>query len=234
MALPKLNTPLFELAVPSSGKKVKYKPFTVKEEKILLIAQESKSVDQIILAIKQIINNCVFDLNVEDVTTFDLEYIMLHLRSKSVSNIINFTITDPDTKEEIELEIDVNEISVYFDPDHNNKIQLDDSTVLIMKYPRVDQLKQISEASQEKNTEKTFNLMIECFDYIVSGEEIYKLNEFSKKEIDEFVDSMSSKNLQDVKKFFDMMPSLSYEKQYTTKDGKQKTFKIKGTETFFI
>jgi hypothetical protein len=116
--LPKIDLPLFELVLPSTGKKIKYRPFTVKEEKILLVAQESDDVEQTILGIKQIINNCLVDINVEKLAMFDLEYILLMLRSKSVDNNIRFGVTDPDTNESIELEIDLNEVKITKDKEH--------------------------------------------------------------------------------------------------------------------
>ena len=126
MGLPKIDQPLFELVIPSTGKKVQYRPFTVKEEKILLIAQESKSTDQIILAIKQIINNCLVDVDVDTLATFDLEYIIINIRGKSVNNEMTFNITDPDTQEDIELAMDVNDIEVVFDEKHDKKIDLNE------------------------------------------------------------------------------------------------------------
>lgn len=234
MSLPKLNQPLFELTIPSLKKKVTYRPFTVKEEKILLIAQESKDIDQIILAIKQIINNCVEDIDVDKLAVFDLEYILINIRAKSVNNTFTFRINDPDTKEDVELEIDVNDIEVSFNPNHTKKIKLDDETYLIMKYPAANQLKQIVEISQNNTSEKMFDLMVSCFESIASGESVYKLKDHTEEEIEDFVNSMSSKNVSDIKKFFETMPSMSYEKKYRNSKGEEKTFLVKGTETFFI
>jgi hypothetical protein len=234
MALPKLNQPLFEVTIPSTKQKVTFRPFTVKEEKILLIAQESKEVDQLILAIKQIITNCIDGIDVDKLAIFDLEYLLINIRAKSVDNTFSFKIKDPDTSEEIELELDIGEIEVKFDPTHTKKIKLNPETFLIMKYPSVKQLKQIVELSQQNNSQKLFEMMISCFDSIASGDSVYKLTDHTEQEIEEFVNSMSSKNIADVKQFFETMPSMSYEKKYKNKLGEEKTFVVRGTETFFI
>jgi hypothetical protein len=236
MSLPKLNQPLFQLEIPSTKQKISYRPFTVKEEKILLIAQESKDTDQIILAIKQILNNCIQDqINVDNLAIFDLEYILINIRAKSVNNMFTFKIKDPDTEEQIELEVDIADIEVQVPEDHTKKIQLDENTVLVMKYPSTGQLKQIMNIStNNENPEEIFNLMASCFDTLGIGEEIYKFVDYSKKEIEEFAESMSGKNIQDVKKFFETMPSMHYEKKYKNSKGDVKTFVVRGTETFFI
>lgn len=235
MGLPKLNQPLFQIEIPSTKKKISYRPFTVKEEKILLLAQESKDIDQIILAIKQILNNCIQDqINVDELAIFDLEFLLINIRAQSVSNIFTFKIKDPDTEEEIELEVDIADIKVQFPENHTNKIQLDEETVLIMKYPCASQLKQIITASQDGKSEQIFELMSSCFDVLGIGEDIYKFSEYSNKEIEDFAESMSGKNIQDIKAFFDTMPSMYYEKKYKNSKGEEKTFVVKGTETFFI
>lgn len=234
MGLPKLDSPIFEIQIPSTKQTVTYTPFTVKEEKILLIAQESKDPGQMILAIKQILNNCLHDVDVDKLAIFDLEYLLINLRAQSVNNVMSFTIEDPDTKEEIELEIDINDIDVQFDENHTNKIQLNDHTVLLMKYPSTEQLKEIMELAENSNTEKMFDLMVSCFDVLGLGEDTYKFSEYTKAEIMEFAESMSSKSIQEVRKFFDTMPALHYEKKYKNSKGEEKTFVVKGTETFFI
>jgi len=234
MGLPKLDKPIFEITIPSTGKTVTYTPFTVKEEKILLIAQESKDTNQMILAIKQIIGNCIPDIDVDSLATFDIEYLLLNLRAQSVNNILSFTIKDPDTEEEIPLEIDINEIEVQFDEDHTNKIELSENTILKMRYPSAKNLDSMIGLSESNDVNKMFEAMVSCFDVLGHGEDVYKFSEYTDKEVMDFVDSMSSKNIQDVKKFFDTMPSLHYEKKYTNSNGDEKTFVVKGTETFFI
>ena len=234
MALPKLQQPIFEIKIPSTGKKVNYTPFTVKEEKILLIAQESKDTDQIILAIKQILNNCLHDVVVEDLAVFDLEYLLLNLRAQSVNNTLSFSIKDPETEEEIPLEIDIKEIDVVFNPEHTGTIHIDDNTVLKMRYPTANQLKDIIALAEGNDTDKMFDMMTSCFDALGTSEDTYKFDEYSKEEILEFTDGMSSGTVQEIRKFFETMPSMHYEKKYKNSKGEEKTFMVKGTETFFI
>lgn len=233
MPLPKIQQPLFELTIPSTGKKIQYKPFTVKEEKILLIAQESKDLDQIITAINQIITNCIEDIDVDDLAMFDLEYLLINLRSKSVGNEVEFKIKDPDTEEVVELSIDLNDIEIKKDEKHNKIIKVNDDISMVMQYPKLNQLKALN--GEEENQEQAlFDVMIGCIDSIVEGEEVYKLKDFTKKEVDEFVESLSTSHIQNIKTFFETMPKLRYEKKYTLQDGTEKTFVAEGTETFFI
>jgi len=233
MALPKIDLPLFELIIPSTNKKVTYRPFTVKEEKILLLAKESKDIDQIILAIKQIINNCVKGVDVEKLAIFDLEYIMLNIRSKSVNEEISFKINDPDTNEEVKLSVNINEIKVTKDPDHNRVIKINDQYSLMMRYPALNELKLLS-TDENKRQESIFNIMIECIESVVDGDNVMKLSESSPAEVSEFVEGLSSSTIAKVQKFFETIPVLRIECPYTAKDGKLKTFVIQGVESFFI
>lgn len=234
MALPKIQAPLFNLTIPSTKKKVKFRPFTVKEEKILLIAQESKEIDQVILSIKQIINNCIEGINVEELAMFDMEYILINLRAQSVGNKIEFKIKDPDTEETIEMTLDINDIKLKEDPDHNPLIQIDKDFYIKMNYPKLDMLKQLKNVEEKDRQIAMFNMMMGCIDSVIQGEEIYQLKDFSKKEIDEFLESLTSNHVGMIKKFFDTIPVLRYEKEYVRKDGTKKKFVAEGTETFFI
>jgi len=234
MALPKINQPLFSLTIPSTKAKIKYRPFTVKEEKILLIAQESGDSDQTVLAIKQIINNCIEDINVEELATFDLEYIMLQLRAKSVSDVIEIKITDPDTKEEIDLSIDLNTIQIKENKDHDPFIKIQDDMVLHMTYPTLLMMNIIDESDDMTDPKVLFKLMISCMKEVIQGDDVYPFKDFSHGEIEEFVNSMSMGNMNDIKMFFETMPVLKYEKEYTRKDGTKKTFVVQGMDTFFL
>lgn len=233
MALPKIDLPLFELVIPSTEKKARYRPFTVKEEKILLIAQESKDPKQVILAIKQILNNCLQDVDVDTLAAFDLQYLLLNIRAKSVNNEVTFNIKDPETNETIELTIDVNEIAMKKFPDHAKMIKINDSIQLQMRYPKIDYLETVS-AEEEKNSDQLVKIMTECIDSVIEGEEVYKLSDFSPKEINEFLESLTSDVVMKIKKFFDTMPVLRYEKKYKNNLGNEKTFVAEGLETFFI
>ena len=232
MGLPKIQQPLFELVVPSTEQKVKYRPFVVKEEKILLVAQESKDFDQVVLAIKQIVNNCMEGVDVDELAMFDLEYVLINIRAKSVNNEFKFTIKDPDSKETVELSVDIEDIKVQKDPNHNKMIRVNDDITLMMKYPSLDQLKMLN--GTKSKAAGQIDVMLSCIDKVVSGDQIYNLADFSKEEVEEFLDSFTNENVMAIKTFFDTMPVLRYEKNYTLKDGTEKKIVMQGTETFFI
>jgi hypothetical protein len=230
--LPKLDLPLFELVLPSTGKKIQYRPFTVKEEKILLIAQESKDIDQIVLAIKQIIGNCVTNIDVERLATFDFEYILLHIRGKSINNLIDLKIRDPDTQESISLSINIDEVTLKKDPEHTNRIQVNANAVILMRYPTLNEVSIL--AKGKATSEVLFNAMISCIDQIVVDDSVYKTEDFTEKELLEFVDQLTPNVLADIQKFFETIPVLRMEIPYKNKNGEQKTFVMEGMETFFM
>lgn len=235
MPLPKIDQPLFELTIPSSKEKVKYRPFTVKEEKILLIAQESKDIKQAILAIKQILTNCIQDYDIDKLAIFDLEYILMQIRAKAVNDLLKFKIKDPDTEETLELELNIEEIQIIRDESHSKRIDVTDSVVLMMSYPKIDFLIELQKKDDgDSESIALFELMKACIETIVEGEEVFKLKDFTESEVNDFIDSLDSKILSKVKSFFDTIPKMRYEKKYVTKDGKQKIFVAEGTETFFI
>lgn len=233
MTLPKISMPIFELELPSNGKKVKYRPFTVKEEKILLIAQETKEPKQIITAIKQIVNNCMIDYALEDLSLFDLEYLLLSIRSRSVDNTIEFEIEDPDTKEPVQLAINLSDIKITKDPNHTNRIKLSDTYTLFLKYPSIDDFAEMLE-NEALTQEKSFEILMSCIDKLVSEEEVYNFKDFTKKQIDDFVESLHSDVVKKMKEFFDTIPKLRHEIHYVNSEGKNKTFVVEGTQTFFI
>ena len=169
MPLPKIDQPLFELEIPSSREKVKYRPFTVKEEKILLIAQESKDMSQVVLAIKQIMRNCLVDLDPDLLTVFDLEYVMIKIRAKAVNNELEFNIKDPDTEEEIQINLDINEIEIHRPENHVNVVSVSDDISLKLKYPTIDYL--ISLGTEGKTeADAMFDMIGECIDTVVQGD----------------------------------------------------------------
>lgn len=228
--LPKIDNPLFEIELPSSGEKVKFRTFTVKEEKILLIAQESKDIDQIILAIKQIVNNCLIEKSVDDLPMFDLEYLLLNIRSKSVDNIVKFSVSP--NGEKIDLELDLNEIKIKVPAGHSKEIRLNEEYVLYMRYPSINEF--LLMLKNTANPETNYKIMISCMDKLAGSESLYKFSDFTEEEIDEFVDSFSNKNITDIKRFFETMPKLRHEAKYKDKDGTDRLFVLEGLETFFI
>lgn len=233
MALPKIDLPLYQCELPSTGKKIKYRPFTVKEEKILLTAQESKETGQIMLAIKQILNNCLHEIDVSHLAIFDIEYMLIQLRSKSVDNMTEFEITDPDTEEKIKLELNLGDVKINRHADHTNKIKISDDYTLFLRYPSIDQFEAMMD-KEEQTTEDSYNIMMACLDKLASKDDVYKFSDFPKKEVDEFVESLHSDTIKGIKTFFDTMPRVRHEIKYKNSKGDDKTFVLEGTQTFFI
>tara|TARA_R110000851_G_scaffold29976_2_gene81980 strand:- start:249 stop:956 length:708 start_codon:yes stop_codon:yes gene_type:complete len=234
MALPKIDQPLFEIVIPSTDKKAHFRPFTVKEEKILLIAQESKDVDQIILSIKQVLNNCLVGAEVDDLSVFDLEYIILNIRGKSVNNEILFGFQDEETEERVDVMLNVNDVNVQFDPNHSKEIVINDQYYIMMRYPSLDEVKGM-QLLGEGDTEQMFSTMLSCIDILVdrTTDEIYKLSDFTDKEVSDFVDGFTGTVVESIKKFYQTMPKLRHTIEYKDKNGKDKTFVVEGMESFF-
>jgi citrate lyase gamma subunit len=233
MSLPKIDMPMFELELPSNGKKVKYRPFTVKEEKILLIAQESKDPKQIITAIKQIVHNCLMDYSINDLSLFDLEYLLLSIRSRSIDNKIEFEIEDPETQEKISLTLDLSEVKIAKDPNHSSQIKLNDQYTLFLKYPTIDDFAEVI-ANENITSEKSFKILLSCIDKLVSEDDVHNFKDFSQKQIDDFIDSLHSDVTKKMKEFFDTIPKIRHEIPYINSAEKNKTFVVEGTQTFFI
>jgi hypothetical protein len=234
MGLPKIDLPLFETKLLSTGrKKVKYRPFTVKEEKILLIAQESDDIGQVILAIKQIIGNCCPDVDADELPMFDLEYLLLQIRGKSVNNVISFQITDPETEKPVMLELDIDEIKITKPEGHNPEIALSETSYLVMRYPKLDEVTQFLNPEQDQSR-NIYDVMLSCIDTVVEGDTVYKLSDFSDEEVLEFIDSFPTETVEDIKKFFETVPVLRCEQTYTNADGEEKKVVLEGVETFFI
>lgn len=233
MPLPKIDLPLYELVLPSNKKKIRYRPFTVKEEKILLTAQQSKDADQIITAVKQIVNNCLQDYDIDKLALFDLEYLLINIRSRSIDNNVEFEIEDPDTKEQIKLKLDLQNVKVHRDENHTNKIELDETYTLFLKYPNIDSFSEIIDA-KELSPEKSYEILISCIDKLASENEVYNFKDFTKKQIDEFVESLHSDVTKKIKTFFDTMPKVRHEMPYVNSKGEHKIFTIQGTQSFFI
>lgn len=227
---------MFPITIPSTGKKTFFRPFTVKEEKILLVAQESKDFEQIILAVKQIVNNCVDGVDVEQFAMIDLEYTLLQLRSKSVGNEISFEIEDPDTEEKIKLTTNIDDIKISDRKKKSNKIKIDERYMAVMRYPVLNDVLKIRLDESVNKVDQLLNVMFSCIDSIVSndGEEIFKLNEFTEEEVSEFLEDLSGKTIKDIRDFFESIPVLKIEIPYTNSLGKDKTFVLEGLESFFI
>lgn len=230
MALPKIEVPTYELTLPSRDEKIGFRPFTVKEEKILMIASESEKKHEIYNAITKMIEACTFNkLDVKQLPLFDIEYIFLQIRSKSVGEIAKFRVVCPDDLETYaEVEVDISKVEVEVDDDHTNKIMLDESRNLgvVFAYPTMGVTKVANDITNAK-TEDIFEIIYSCVDHIFEGEKVYPAKETSKDEMIEFFDSISQDSLVNIKKFFDTMPQL----KHTTEVENPKT-KVKSEVTF--
>lgn len=232
MSLPKIKLPLYHVTVPSTGQKTTFRPFTVREEKIMLTAQESKDIDQITLAVKQIIDLCVTDVDSDKLAIFDVDYILMQIRAKSVSNLLEFTIKDPDTDDLVEVEIDVSDIVLHTTDGHTKNIGAGEDCTIVMRYPTINELNLLVESG--KTSQAAFSFMISCVDVVVFGDEVHKLVDYSDEEIVEFFDGVEGNTLKELENFFDTMPILRLEHKYTNASGEEKTFVIQGLETFFL
>jgi hypothetical protein len=214
MPLPKIATPIYELEIPSLKKKIRYRPFLVKEEKILIIALESEDSKQIANAVKNVISNCILSkgIKVEDLATFDIEYLFLNIRGKSVGETVDVLITCPDDGEtQVPTSINLDEILVEVDPEHSRDIKLDDSLTLRMRYPSMTEfIKNNFDSGESVSVDDTFDLIVSCIDQIYSEEESWTASDSTKKELLEFVEQLSSKQFKEVEKFFETMPKLSH------------------------
>ena len=234
MNLPKIDQPLFELTIPTSGQTVSFRPYTVKEEKILLIAQESKDIDQIILSTKQVISNCFEGVNVDELSMFDIEYMMLKVRAQSVNNMVEFKIQDPDTKEEIELSLDLNDIEIKKDPNHNRLIKLNDTISVYMNYPMYDSVTAITDAAEKDRKVILFDAMMNSIGQIIDGEEVFQAKHVPKEELKAFIENIPSPKIKEFKEFFETTPKLRFEIPYTNSNGDKKTFVSEGLKSFFL
>ena len=212
MALPKITTPTYELVIPSTDEKIKYRPFLVKEEKILLLAMESENQDEIINAIKQIVTECTFGkLKVGRMPMFDVEYLFLNIRAKSVGEVSELTIIAPDDKKtRVNVEIDLSEIQVVEEEGHTNKVELTDEMGIYMKYPTVDAFAETGIG--EINASNMLDVISNCIEQIYDkkGEEIFEAKDSTNKELVEFIEQLNSKQFADVQNFFDTSPKLKH------------------------
>jgi len=233
MGLPKIDLPILELELPSTGEAIQYRPFTVKEEKILLVAQESDEPEQELLAIKQVVNNCLIDIEVSDLAMFDLEYILLILRSKSVDNVIEFQITDPETEKVVQLTLDIDNVSLTKTDESRKKVKINDEYTLLLKYPTIDEYAKIL-TMDGKDPLINYVLMVSCLDKIVSEDEVHSFKEYSDEDIYAFVDNLSADVIKGIEAFFDDIPKLRHEMKYVNENGDEKTFVVEGMRSFFI
>jgi hypothetical protein len=242
MALPKIDVPIYDVNLISTGKKVRFRPFTVKEEKLFLMANESESSNTTVDTIIQVLNNCVLDdIDVTTLPLFDIEYLFLNLRARSISEEVNLRYKCNNQVDDgnggtktcnhvVELDVNVLEVQPEKNPAHTAKIQISPKLGIMMKYPRMDML-------DEKATDEldiVLNLIIDCIDYIYDEEEVYYAKDSTREELLEFLDSLQAKDLEKLKEFFETMPKLKKKLDFTcTKCGYHENIEIEGLQSFF-
>ena len=238
MPLPKIETPTYELELPSTEKTVNYRPFLVKEEKLLVLALEREDTKQITTAIKAVLKSCVLTkgIKVEHLPTFDIEFLFLHIRGKSVGEEIEVNITCPDDeKTQVPVTLNLEDIKVQKNDKHNNQIKLDDNLMMELKYPSLDQFIKNNFDFEEKNQmEQSFDLIGTCIDKIYNEEEVWATADCTKKEVKEFLESMNSSQFKDIENFFETMPKLSHTIKVTNPKTKvESEVVLEGLASFF-
>ena len=241
MPLPKIATPTYELELPSTGKVIKYRPFLVKEEKVLILALESQDVKQITLAIKSVLKDCILTkgVKVEDLPSFDIEYIFLNVRGKSVGESIDLVVTcSDDGTTEVPVKVFVDEVKVQKDEEHSNEIRIDDKIIIKMKYPSLEQFikNNFDFTTQESvsTIEKSFDIISSCIESIFTEEEAWAASDVTKKELIEFIESMNADQFKKIEKFFETMPKLSHTFTVVNPNTKvENTVTLEGLTSFF-
>ena len=238
MPLPKIATPTYELELPSTGKSIKYRPFLVKEEKVLVIALESEDNKQITNAIKAVLKACIQTRGnkVESLPTFDIEYLFLNIRGKSVGEELDVTLICPDDGEtEVSVQIDLDDIQIQKNDDHTNQVKLDNSLMMELRYPSLDQFIKSNFDFDDKNQmDQSFALIASCIDKIYSEDEVWATADCTKKEMNDFLESMNSSQFKEIEKFFETMPKLKHEIKITNpKTGVESDVVLEGLASFF-
>ena len=238
MPLPKISTPTYELVLPSSGKKVKYRPFLVKEEKILIMALESEDTKQITSAIKSVLSDCILSrgIKIDKLATFDIEYLFLNVRGKSVGETVEVNVTCPDDGQtKVEMVIDIDSIKIQKDSNHSDIIRLDDSLSVQMNYPSLDQFIETNfDTSSNSQVDESLNVIMSCIKQVYNEEEAWEASNCTKKELRDFVESMNSKQFKEVENFFETMPKLSHKVKVMNPNTKvESEVVIEGLASFF-
>jgi len=234
MALPKIAAPTFELTQPSTGEKLQYRPFLVKEEKILLTARESGERSDVFRAIKQIINNCVitegFDVN--KIPLFDMEYIFIQLRAKSVDNIIKFQVQDSDDGTTYDLELDLNDVEVEFpEKQHDGLVKINDKIGVKLVFPNAEIADHIKDL--KNMTEVAHEMIMQCIEYVFDEEDTYPWEKESKKDKQEFLDSLTVDVYDQMQQFFETSPKIEHTVTYNNSQGKEKKVIFRNLDDFF-
>ena len=236
MPLPKISTPTYELTVPSTGKNIKFRPFLVKEEKILIIAMESQSDQQIAQAVNDVLSNCILTkgVKIDDLSTFDIEYLFLNIRGKSVGETVDVMITCPDDNEtKVPVQINLDDIQIVKDDNHQRDIPLDDNLTMRMKYPAMGEFVK-NNFSVDMKVDDTFDLVCSCIEQVFSEEESWAASDCTKKELHEFLEQLDSGQFKKIEQFFETMPKLSHTLNVTNPNTKVvNKIKLEGLNAFF-
>ncbi len=236
MALPKLGVPQYELTLPSTGKTVKYRPFLVKEEKLLLLALESEDEKEIVTAVKNTLKSCVISrIKIDQLPSFDLEYLFLKIRSAAVGEVIEMTVTCTDDRETTTVaRINIDDVEVEKPEGHTNKIMLDGETGIVMKYPSMDRFIESQFLDKNVGTDEVFAFIAEHIDQIFQGEDVYDSSTTSKKEFREFVEGLTTKQFEAIQKFYETMPRLTHSFTVINPNtGNECNYTIEGLQSFF-
>ena len=238
MPLPKISTPTYELELPSSGKTIKFRPFLVKEEKLLVLALESDDPKEITNAVKAVLKDCIQTrgVKVETLPTFDIEYLFLNIRGKSVGEDIEVSVLCPDVNETYaDVQISIDDIQVTKDKDHSNKIKIDENLMMEMKYPSLNQfIKNNFDFSNDNQVDQSFDLIASCIDKVYSADEAWTTDDFTKKEVLDFLEQMNSTQFKQIENFFTTMPKLSHEVEVVNPKTKKKNMVVlEGLASFF-
>ena len=237
MPLPKIVTPTFELDLPSSGKTIKYRPFLVKEEKLLVIALESEDTQQITSAIKAVISDCILskDVKIELLPTFDIEYLFLNIRGKSVGEVVEVNIVCPDDGEtEVKVSISLDDIQVVRDEEHTKTVKLDETYFMDMRYPSLDQFIRNNFEFENPDMDQSFELIGSCIDKIYDNEEVWSTDDVTPQEVKDFLEQLNSTQFKEIEKFFSTMPKLSHTIDVKNPKTKKKSkVTLEGLSSFF-
>jgi len=237
MPLPTIATPTYSLELPSTKKTIKYRPFLVKEEKLLVLALETEDQKEITNAVKSVIKNCIQTrgVKVESLPTFDIEYLFLNIRGKSVGEEVEVNIVAPDDGvTQIPVTIDIDDIKVTFNPEHNKQIKLNDELMMEMRYPSLDQFIKNNFDINQSNFDQSFELIATCVEKIFSEEEVWSTDDVSKKEVMDFLEQMNSIQFKEIEKFFETMPKLSHTLKVTNPKTKvESEVVLEGLSSFF-
>lgn len=236
MALPKLSTPTYSLKIPSTGNKIEYRPFLVKEEKILLMALESNDMDDVVRALKQILNECILsNINVSELATFDIEYIFSQLRSKSIGNTIDLkakmSCEEGGCPKAISFELNLDELELYEHEHHTKKIELTDKDGIVMKYPSFEM---IEKQKVKKDSAAFYDMIVDCIDYIYDAENTYAASEHTREELTEYLNVLTHPQFEKITQFFETMPKIQKTQTLVCpKCGKKDELVVSGLDNFF-